>query len=128
MHSTGSARKTGRVPSWTDLMRVGGRSPVSELPFRVEAVLSNGLCRVATGMYLFSVSHPRGGRTGNEPKGERYVTLAVWAACDGAALRVFEQQIEADADDCLAPPPDELLPALVSSSLRRSRPDSRPDR
>ena len=99
------------MPSWTELTTVVGWSAISKLPFATEAVLSEHLYRVGTGMYLFTVSYPKGGRTGNEPEGERYVTMAAWAACDGAVLRVFERQIEADADQCVALPPDELLPA-----------------
>jgi hypothetical protein len=36
--------------------------------------------------------------------------MGAWAACDGAALRAFERQIEADSSQCLEPPPMELLP------------------
>ena len=57
-------------------------------------------------MYVLAVDHQSGGKLSDDP----LVTLAIWAPCDGAVLRVFEHDLEADSALCVGDPPPSLLP------------------
>src|SRR5262249_51152726 len=57
--------------------------------------------------YVFTVPYDRDLTPG---RGEEFVTIVLWASTDGAAKRVMNFNIEADADQTPSIPPSEMIP------------------
>lgn len=107
---------------WLALTNLQAWSPLRDLPTPVLA-LSGSLFSLGSDQYVFAV--PYNGELVPTPDGPR-VTLAIWAASDGAALRALEMRIEED-DLVIRSPPDELLPPRTMPTYRAIRSAARRD-
>lgn len=97
----------GKHISWNEILRLSIWTPLSATGIATED-LSEDVKKIGEQKYLFVVRSDFAGREERAP----YVTLAIWAETDGAALRAADGQMEADtvsAPD--TPPPSILLPA-----------------
>lgn len=93
--------------TWDHILGLRIWTPLSATGIPTED-LSENVKKIGVQKYLFVVGSDLAGREERAP----YVTLAIWAETDGAALRAADGQLEADTRSAPdTPPPSILLPA-----------------
>jgi hypothetical protein len=99
-----------RTPTWDDLVQIQLWTPLSAI--QVPAVeLSERLRKIAAHQFILVVESDLRG-TANGP----FITMAVWAESDGAALRAIELSKESDQPCESDGPPERLLPPGATAS------------
>jgi hypothetical protein len=113
---------THDVP-WDEVVRLPVWTPLSATAIIAED-LSENVKKIGAQKYLFVVDSDRSGNEENAP----YITMAIWAETDGAALRAADGALEADVELRHATPVAILLPpgsipeyCSILAGLRRRR-------
>ncbi|MFL6247284.1 MAG: hypothetical protein ACJ74H_14730 [Thermoanaerobaculia bacterium] len=108
---------------WDELLRLPLWTPLSATASAAED-LSENVKKIGEQKYLFVVDSDLSGHEENAP----YITMAIWAETDGAALRAADGALEVDVELPHATPAAVLLPPgsipeyrSILAGLRRRR-------